>query len=99
VGYWLAWALYPVAGPGFNWQSLGVPPDWTHHYTGFSIAAYLIAHWFEEFIVSSFRINLGRHVLQIFGTALEPLTQGAVVLFTYWLILFWMYRRKLFLKI
>ena len=236
VGYWLAWALYPVAGPGFNWQAVGVPADWTHHYTGFaahwnknanlgqafdlwflnlfprpkpfayneggyltlsfiptlgtmilgliagrwlratapripmkrllfagvigiaaglllhvagicpvvkriwtpswtlfsggasflllagfswvievkgykkwsfplvvigmnSIAAYLIAHWFEEFIVSSFRINLGQHVFQIFGTALEPLTQGAVVLFTYWLILLWMYRRKLFLKI
>jgi predicted acyltransferase len=236
VGYWLAWALYPVAGPGFNWQAVGVPVDWTHHYTGFaahwnknanlgqafdlwflnlfprpkpfayneggyltlsfiptlgtmilgliagrwlraaapripmkrllgagvigiaaglllhvagicpvvkriwtpswtlfsggasflllagfswvievkgykkwsfplvvigmnSIAAYLIAHWFEEFIVSSFRINLGQHVFQIFGTALEPLTQGAVVLFTYWLILLWMYRRRLFLKI
>ena len=236
VGYWLAWALYPVAGPGFNWQAVGVAPDWTHHYMGFaahwnknanlgqafdlwflnlfprpkpfayneggyltvsfiptlgtmilgliagrwlraaapripmkrllgagvigiaaglllhvagicpvvkriwtpswtlfsggasflllagfswvievkgykkwsfplvvigmnSIAAYLIANWFEEFIVSSFRINLGQHVFQIFGTALEPLTQGAVVLFTYWLILLWMYRRKLFLKI
>ena len=236
VGYWLAWALYPVAGPGFNWQAVGVPANWTHFYTGFaahwnknynlgqafdlwflnlfprpkpflyneggyltlsfiptlgtmilgliaggwlratapripmkrlltagvigiaaglllhvagicpvvkriwtpswtlfsggasflllagfcwlievkgykrwafplvvigmnSIAAYLIAHWFEEFIVSSFRINLGQHVFQIFGTALEPLTQGAVVLLTYWLMLLWMYRRKVFLKI
>jgi predicted acyltransferase len=236
VGYWLAWALYPVAGPGFNWQAVGVPANWTHFYTGFaahwnknynlgqafdlwflnlfprpkpflyneggyltlsfiptlgtmilgliaggwlratapripmkrlltagvigiaaglllhvagicpvvkriwtpswtlfsggasflllagfcwlievkgykrwafplvvigmnSIAAYLIAHWFEEFIVSSFRINLGQHVFQIFGTALEPLTQGAVVLFIYWLMLLWMYRRKVFLKI
>jgi predicted acyltransferase len=236
TGYWLAWALYPVAGPGFNYQAVGVPPDWAHHYTGFaahwnknsnlgaafdqwflnlfprpkpfvyneggyltlsfiptlgtmilglvagrwlraaapripmkrlliagvigiaaglllhvtgicpvvkriwtpswtlfsggacfmllagfswvidvrgykkwslplvvigmnSIAAYLIAHLFEEFIVDSFHINLGPHVFQIFGTALEPLTQGAVVLLTYWLILWWMYRRKLFLKI
>jgi predicted acyltransferase len=236
TGYWLAWALYPVAGPGFNYQAVGVPPDWAHHYTGFaahwnknsnlgaafdqwflnlfprpkpfvyneggyltlsfiptlgtmilglvagrwlraaapripmkrlliagvigiaaglllhvtgicpvvkriwtpswtlfsggacfmllagfswvidvrgykkwslplvvigmnSIAAYLIAHLFEEFIVDSFHINLGPHVFQIFGTALEPLTQGAVVLLTYWLILSWMYRRKLFLKI
>ena len=236
TGYWLAWALYPVPGPGFNYQAVGVPPDWAHHYTGFaahwnknsnlgaafdqwflnlfprpepfvaneggyltlsfiptlgtmilglvagswlraaapripmkrlliagvvgiaaglllhvagicpvvkriwtpswtlfsggacflllagfswvidvrgykkwsvplvvigmnSIAAYLISHLFEEFIVDSFHINLGPHVFQIFGTALEPLTQGAVVLLTYWLILFWMYRRKLFLKI
>jgi predicted acyltransferase len=236
AGYWLAWALYPVPGPGFNYQAVGVPPDWAHHYTGFaahwnknsnlgaafdqwflnlfprpkpfvaneggyltlsfiptlgtmilgliagrwlraaapripmkrlliagligvaaglllhvtgicpvvkriwtpswtlfsggacflllagfswvidvrgykkwslplvvigmnSIAAYLISYLFEEFIVDSFHINLGPHVFRIFGTALEPLTQGAVVLLTYWLILWWMYRRKLFLKI
>jgi len=64
-----------------------------------SIAAYLIAHLFEDFIVDSFHINLGQHAFQIFGTSLEPLIQGAAVLLTYWLILFWMYRRKLFLKI
>ena len=40
-GYWLAWALYPVAGPGFNWQAVGVPADWAqaHNFTGF------MAHW------------------------------------------------------
>src|SRR5213594_4437499 len=38
-GYWLAWALYPAAGAGFDWQSVGVPADWTHHYNG------LMAHW------------------------------------------------------
>jgi predicted acyltransferase len=236
AGYWLAWASYPLPGPGFNYQAVGVPPDWAHHYTGFaahwnknanlgqafdqwflnlfprpkpfvyneggyltlsfiptlgtmilglvagrwlraaapripmkrlliagvlgiaaglllhvagicpvvkriwtpswtlfsggscflflagfnwlidvreykkwafplvvvgmnSIAAYLIAHLFEGFIVDSFHINLGPRVFQVFGTALQPLTQGAVVLLTYWLMLFWMYRRRLFLKI
>ena len=39
TGYWLAWALYPVPGPGFNWQSVGVPANWQHFYTGFA------AHW------------------------------------------------------
>jgi predicted acyltransferase len=38
-GYWLAWALYPVPGPGFDWQSVGVPANWAHHYSGFA------AHW------------------------------------------------------
>jgi heparan-alpha-glucosaminide N-acetyltransferase len=38
-GYWLAWALFPVAGPGFDWQTVGVPPNWAQHYTGF------MAHW------------------------------------------------------
>jgi len=64
-----------------------------------SIAAYMIAHLFEDFIVSSFRINLGPHFFQFLGAGLEPLMEGAAVLLTYWLFLFWMYRRKLFLKI
>jgi predicted acyltransferase len=235
TGYWLAWALYPVPGPGFNWQAVGVPPDW-HHYTGLaahwdknanlgtafdqwflnlfprvrpfvandggyltlsfiptlgtmilglfagrwlraaspqipmkrlllagvigvaaglllhftgicpvvkriwtpswtlfsggvcflflagfswivdvkgykkwafplvvigmnSIAAYMIAHLFGPFIIDSFRINLGPNAFQIFGTGLEPFLQGAAVLLVYWLILLWMYRRKLFLKV
>jgi predicted acyltransferase len=235
TGYWLAWALYPVPGPGFNWQAVGVPPDW-HHYTGLaahwdknanlgtafdqwflnlfsrvrpfvandggyltlsfiptlgtmilglfagrwlraaspqipmkrlllasaigiaaglvlhftgicpvvkriwtpswtlfsggvcflflagfswildvkgyrkwafplvvigmnSIAAYMIAHLFERFITDSFRINMGPHAFQIFGAGLEPFIQGTAVLLVYWLILFWMYRRKLFLRV
>jgi predicted acyltransferase len=64
-----------------------------------SIAAYLIAHLFEEFFVSSFNINLGPHFFAFLGTGLQPFFLGAAVLFSFWLILFWMYRRKLFLKI
>ena len=236
TGYWLAWALYPVPGPGFDYQSVGVPANWAHHYTGFaahwnkntnlgnafdqwflnlfprtrpfvyndggyltlsfiptlgtmilglvtgrwlrasapripmtrlliagaigiasglflhftgicpvvkriwtpswtlfsggacflltaafswvidikgyrkwafplvvigmnSIAAYMIAHLFEHFIVSSFRIHLGANAFKIFGAGVEPFVLGMAVLLTYWVILFWMYRRKLFLKI
>lgn len=45
TGYWLAWALYPVAGPNFDWQSVGVPAAWNaqHNYTGFA------AHWNKNF--------------------------------------------------
>ena len=64
-----------------------------------SIAAYLIAHLFEEFIADSLRINLGADFFAFLGTGLQPLLNGAAMLLTYWLILFWMYRRKLFLKI
>jgi len=235
-GYWLAWALYPLPAPGFDWRAAGVPPDWPHHFTGFlahwnknanlgaafdrwflnlfprpepfvanrggyltlsfiptlatmilglaagrwfraasprvplakfliaaaagiasglllhalgvcpvvkriwtpawtlfsggmcflilagfawlldvrgwrrwafpftvvgmnSIAAYLIAHLFEDFFRSSFRIHLGQRWAQVFGAGLEPLVEGAAILACYWLILFWMWRRKLFLKI
>jgi heparan-alpha-glucosaminide N-acetyltransferase len=64
-----------------------------------SIAAYLMAHLFENFIVSSLRIHLGRGAFQILGAGLEPLLTGWVVLLTYWLLLFWMYRRRIFLRI
>jgi predicted acyltransferase len=64
-----------------------------------SIAAYLIAHLFEEFIVDSLRINLGLRPFQVLGQALEPLLLGATVLLIYWLILYWMYQRKIFLRI
>jgi predicted acyltransferase len=236
TGYGAAWALYPVAGAGYDFQAVGVPADWQHHYTGFaahwnknanlglafdqwfmnlfprqtpfianrggyltlsfiptlgtmilgliagrwlraeapkipmkrlliggvalvagglllhfagvcpvvkriwtpswtlasggacflfvaafswvidlkgyrkwayplvvigmnSIAAYLIAHLFEEFIVDSFRIHLGAGAFGMLGPAYAPFLQGLAVLLTFWLILFWMYRRKLFLKI
>ena len=237
VAYWLAWALYPVPGPNFDWSAVGVPPDWHQHlYSGFaahwnknsnlgqafdvwflnlfprtspfrfneggyltlsfiptlgtmllgliagrwfvesapkipfrkfllaaaglialaclfhftgicpivkriwtpswtlfsggvcflfltafswiidvknnqriafplvvvgmnSIAAYLIAHLWEEFIQNSFRIHLGPRVLSMFGSALQPLFMGILTLLAYWLVLLWMYRRRIFLRI
>jgi len=235
-GYWLAWAVYPVPGPGFDYSSVGVPADWSHHYSGFmahwnknanfgnafdqwflnlfprtipflangggyltlsfiptlgtmilglaagrwliadsprvptkrflvaaaigiaaglllhfagvcpivkriwtpswtlfsgglcflflavfgwiievrgyrkwafplivvgmnSIAAYLMAHLFESFLADSFRIHLGARPFQIFGAGVEPLLRGAAILLMYWLMLFWMYRRKVFLRV
>jgi heparan-alpha-glucosaminide N-acetyltransferase len=236
VGYWAAWAAYPTPGAGFDYQAVGVPPDWQHHYSGFaahwnknsnlgsafdqwflnlfprpkpfvanrggyltlsfiptlgtmilgliagrwlrasapqlplkrfliagaigiaagvllhitginpvvkriwtpswtlfsggacflllagfswvidvngyrrwafplvvigmnSIAAYMIAHLFDKFIVSSLQIHLGADAFKIFGPGLEPFLLGSAVLLIYWLILYWMYQRKLFLRI
>ena len=236
TGYWLAWALYPAPGPAFDYQAVGVPPDWQHHYTGFaahwnknsnlgnafdqwflnlfprakpfvansggyltlsfiptlgtmilglaagrwlraaapriptgrlliaggagiasglllhavgicpivkriwtpswtllsggicflflagfcwvieakgqrkwafplvvigmnSIAAYVMAHLFESFIVSSFRIHLGRAAFQVLGGGVEPFVRGWAVLLAYWLILLWMYKRRIFLRV
>jgi predicted acyltransferase len=64
-----------------------------------SIAAYVIAHLFEDFVESSFRINLGMRVLNIFGAAVEPVVIGALTLAFYWVFLYWMYQRKIFLRI
>jgi predicted acyltransferase len=64
-----------------------------------SMAAYLMAHLFERFILDSFRIHLGANAFQFFGTGVEPLMRGLAVLGVYWLMLWWMYRRKLFLRV
>ena len=64
-----------------------------------SIAAYVIAHLWEAFLISSFRIHLGPGVFEMLGTGLLPLLRGLAVLAAYWLVLFWMYRRRLFLRI
>jgi len=64
-----------------------------------SIAAYLIAHLCDRFTYSSLHIHLGSRIFKVFGTGLEPFMIGSAVLLIYWLMLFWMYRRKIFLKI
>ena len=39
IGFWAAFALYPVPGPQFDYARVGVPQDWPHLYTGF------LSHW------------------------------------------------------
>ena len=63
-----------------------------------SIAAYLIAELLQGYFLRWLRV-LGSAPFQIFGTGTEPLLRGMLVLFVYWLMLFLMYRRKLFLRI
>jgi len=64
-----------------------------------SIAAYCIAHLFDAFVFQNLITHLGPDFFKFAGQAFEPLLHGAAVLLVFWLILFWMYRRKLFLRI
>ncbi len=64
-----------------------------------SIAAYLIAHLFEGFIAKALTTHLGTSAFRSFGSAYEPLLHGAATLAVMWLLLVWMDRRKLFLRI
>jgi len=64
-----------------------------------SIVAYCAAHLIESFILTSFRIHLGPNVFKQFGTAYEPFVSGLAVLGVLWLILWWMYRHRLFVRI
>jgi heparan-alpha-glucosaminide N-acetyltransferase len=64
-----------------------------------SIAAYCMAGLFESFIARNLTTHLGDRPFTVAGHPYEPLLHGAGVLLVLWLILFWMYRRRLFLRI
>jgi predicted acyltransferase len=64
-----------------------------------SIAAYMIAHLFEDFLRGAFLRHLGPGFVTAFGAAYEPFVMGALILAAYWVMLWWMYRRRIFLRI
>lgn len=64
-----------------------------------SIAAYCMAHLFEDFIAKALKTFLGQDAFKLFGVAYEPFLHGAGVLLLLWLLLLWMYRRNIYLRI
>lgn len=64
-----------------------------------SIAIYCLVHLIDRFIIESLYIHFGHKPFQILGPAHEPLLVGSVTLVIFYLILRWMYRRKLFIRI
>ncbi len=64
-----------------------------------SIAAYLIAHLFEGFIARDLQIHLGKGIFQVWGATYEPFLHGVAILAVYWLLLLWLSRRKIFLRL
>ncbi|MBD0295239.1 MAG: DUF5009 domain-containing protein [Flavisolibacter sp.] len=64
-----------------------------------SIAAYVIAHTLPSFIHQSFAIHIGQQYDKVFGDAYATLVSGSVILLVEFFILYWMYKRKIFIKI
>lgn len=65
-----------------------------------SIAAYVIADGgVRTFINKSLYIHLGQNFDTVFGSAYATLVAGGLVLLFEWLILYWMYKKKIFIKI
>jgi heparan-alpha-glucosaminide N-acetyltransferase len=64
-----------------------------------SIAAYCIAELLPGFITATLKTHLGQNSFKVFGEAYEPLLVGGCALIVYWAALFWMYRRKIFLRV
>lgn len=63
-----------------------------------SIVIYSLAHLIGGFIINSFQIHLGPHFFKLFGDPWSGMFRSVAELTVLWLILHWMYRRKIFLK-
>ncbi len=64
-----------------------------------SIAIYVMSWTIEHFVASALVRHLGAAPFAIFGPPFVPVLRGLGVLTVFWLILFWMYRRKIFIRI
>lgn len=64
-----------------------------------SIAAYLIAHLIHDFTSKSIKILFGQDYFAFYEEDYASLCEGLAVLVVFWLILFRMYRDKVFLRI
>jgi predicted acyltransferase len=64
-----------------------------------SIAAYLLAHGPDRMVLSAFHTHFGRDVFKYFGASYETLFAGAAVLLIEWLILYWLYRQRIHIRI
>ena len=65
-----------------------------------SIAAYVFADGgLRPFLQKSLYIHLGQNFDQLLGEPYAPLVSGAITLLLLWLILNWMYKKKIFIRI
>jgi len=51
-----------------------------------------------RFFYQALDCHLGR-LIAVAGPTFQPVVQGFGVILIFWIILFWMYRRKIFLRI
>jgi heparan-alpha-glucosaminide N-acetyltransferase len=53
----------------------------------------------EGFFRSALEIHLGKVIPALVSPTFLPVAYGFGVMLSFWIILFWMYRRKIFLRI
>ena len=64
-----------------------------------SIAMYVLVHLSAGFIGTTLDTHLGKNWQSFAGPAFGPMVHGGVVLLVLWLVLLWMHRRKLYLRV
>jgi len=64
-----------------------------------SIAIYVMAWTMTDFFGKALDRHVGWAISAIAGPTFEPVLHGFCIILIFWCILFWMYRRKIFLRI
>jgi predicted acyltransferase len=64
-----------------------------------SIAIYVMSWTMEEFVSSALVRHLGIGTFSVLGQPFMPVLRGAATVIVFWLILLWMYRRRIFVRI
>jgi predicted acyltransferase len=64
-----------------------------------SIAAYVFAHTIDGYISKALHTHLGENYDTILGVPYRTLVHGGLILLFEWLILNWMYKKKIFIRI
>ena len=63
------------------------------------IYVYVVIHWWNGFILSNIKTHLGQNIFQSFGSGYEPFVAGLSVMLVHWLILVWMDRNRIRIRI
>lgn len=64
-----------------------------------SIALYCLSQLMKSWTGAVIRAHLGQKIFHVFGPLWEPTVRGIVIGFVFWLVCWWMWRRKIFLRI
>jgi predicted acyltransferase len=63
------------------------------------ITLYCMWQLMAGFVRNNIRIHFGQGIFESFGTIYAPMLERTATLLVFWLILFWMYRRKIFVRL
>jgi len=64
-----------------------------------SLAFYVMRHTLDIWFSETLRKHFGTRVFQLFGAELQPVVIGACTFLIFWLVLLWMYRRKIYIRL
>ncbi len=64
-----------------------------------SIAMYCMSHQLKPWVGRTLKMYLGQDVFQMLGSGYEPMVQSIMIGLIFWLICFWLYRRKIFIRV